>query len=127
MRLSQKVLKKRFKRFNELYFNGYLEEPKFEITGNRWVAGMYISKVYLNDDENGEEYASMLGNIKIQLSKYLIKNSKILDNILLHEMIHYYGFFMNEDIDGSHGDYFMNMAEIVNKDGYNVQKYYYEN
>jgi hypothetical protein len=127
MRLSQKVLKKRFKRFNEKYFNGYLVEPKFIITGSRWTAGMFLSTVHLDNDENGEEYATELCNIRIELSKRLIKNSRILDNILLHEMIHYFGYYMNYDIDGTHGDFFMSMAEEINKDGYNIQQYYEEN
>lgn len=126
MRLSQKVLKRRFKRFNEKYFNGYLVEPKFVITGSRWTAGMFLSTVHLDNDENGEEYATELCNIRIELSKCLIKNSRILDNILLHEMIHYFGYYMNTDIDGTHGDFFMSMAEEINKDGYNIQQYYEE-
>jgi hypothetical protein len=34
---------------------------------------------------------------------------------------------MNYDIDGTHGDFFMSMAEEINKDGYNIQQYYEEN
>ena len=126
MRLSKKVLKKRFKKFNELYFNGELVEPDFQITGNRWIAGMCISKLIIQEDENGEDYISEMRHIRIQLSKYLIKNSRILDNILLHEMIHYYGYYMNADMEGVHEDFFLGMAEEINKDGYNVQKYYEE-
>jgi hypothetical protein len=126
MRLSQKVLKKRFKIFNERYFGGQLVEPDFVITGSRWTAGMFNSKVYVEKDEDGEDYASELVGIKIRLSKYLIKNSTILDNILLHEMIHYYGYYSNADIEGEHGDFFLDMAEEINSDGYNIQKYYEE-
>jgi hypothetical protein len=125
MRLSQKTLKKRFDKFNKEYFNGELVEPDFVITGNRWVAGMFNCKVIL-DDDNGEEYASELINIRIYLSKYLLKNDRILNNILLHEMIHYYGYYMNLDINGEHGDFFMSMADEINKDGYNIQQYYEE-
>jgi len=124
MRLSQKVLKKRFKKFNELYFGGDLEEPKFVIIGSRWLAGMFNCTYYTSKDENGEEYATSLNNLKIRLSKKLIKNSDILDNILLHEMIHYYGYYMNEDIAGEHGKFFKKWARKVNKDGYKVKKYY---
>lgn len=126
MRLSQKTLKKRFDKFNKEYFNGELVEPDFVITGNRWVAGMFNCKVIL-DDDNGEEYASELINIRIYLSKYLLKNDRILNNILLHEMIHYYGYYMNLDINGEHGDFFMAMADEINKDGYSIQQYYEEN
>lgn len=125
MRLSQKTLKKRFDKFNKEYFNGELVEPDFVITGNRWVAGMFNCKVIL-DDDNGEEYASELINIRIYLSKYLLKNDRILNNILLHEMIHYYGYYMNLDINGEHGDFFMAMADEINKDGYSIQQYYEE-
>lgn len=125
MRLSQKMLKKRFDKFNKKYFNGELVEPDFVVTGNRWVAGMFNCKVIL-DDDNGEEYASELVKIRIYLSKYLLKNNRILDNILLHEMIHYYGYYMNLDINGEHSDFFMSMADEINKDGYNIQQYYEE-
>ena len=126
MRISQKAIKKRFKKFNDLYFDGQLVEPDFVIDGNRWTAGMFNSMVYLKRDDDGELYAYELKNIKIRLSKHLIKNDKILNNILLHEMIHYYGYFMNIDLDGLHEDFFMSMAKKINKDGYNVQKYYEE-
>ena len=127
MRLSNTILKKRFKAFNEKYFGNELVEPKFVITGSRLVAGMFNSDLFIKTDENGDKYISELGDIKIKLSKYLLKNSRILDNILLHEMIHYYGYFMNEDIDGTHDKFFKKMAKKINKDGYNVQRYYSEN
>jgi predicted SprT family Zn-dependent metalloprotease len=87
---------------------------------------MFNCDVFVVTEEDGERYASSLNDIKIRLSKHLIKNSRILDNILLHEMIHYYGYLMNEDIEGSHGKFFKKMARKINKDGYNVQKYYKE-
>lgn len=126
MRLSQKNLKKRFKNFNERYFGGLLVEPKFVITGSRWVAGMFNSDVIVETDEDGNRNATELRDIKIRLSKYLNKNDRILNNILLHEMIHYYGYYMNEDIDGLHDKYFKRMARIINKDGYHITKYYEE-
>ena len=126
MRLSKKMLKQRFDKFNERYFNNELVEPKFVKTGSRWTAGMFNCDVFVVTEEDGSRYASLLSDIKIRLSKYLIKNSRILDNILLHEMIHYYGYYMNADMEGVHEDFFLGMAEEINKDGYNVQKYYEE-
>lgn len=125
MRLSKRVLKKRFKKFNEKYFGGELIEPKFIVGGSRWTAGQFKCRFYV-DEENGVEYATKLVNLKIYFSKRLLKNSRILDNIMLHEMIHYYGYYMNYDINGLHEDYFLKMAEKINKDGYNIQKYYSE-
>ena len=124
MRLSKKRLKKRFENFNNLYFNNCLVEPKFVITGSKWTAGMFNCVVLVKKDDDGEEYASELRNLKIRLSKRLIRNDRILDNILLHEMIHYYGYYMNFDINGDHGEFFMSMANEINKDGYEIQQYY---
>ena len=126
MRLTPKMLKRRFDDFNAKYFNNELVEPKFVITGSRWTAGMFNSDVMVSTDDDGTRYASELRDIKIRLSKYLIKTPQILDNILLHEMIHYYGYLMNKDIEGSHGKFFKAMARKINKNGYNVQKYYEE-
>lgn len=124
MRLSQKNLKKRFKKFNDLYFDGYLVEPKFVVTGSKWIAGMFNCHVIVEKDDDGTEYASALKNIKIRLSKRMLRNSRILDNILLHEMIHYYGYYMNLDIEGEHSDFFLSMAKEINKNGYDIQQYY---
>lgn len=124
MRLSKKSLKKRFENFNKLYFNSCLVEPKFVITGSKWTAGMFNCVVLVKKDDDGEEYASELKNLKIRLSKRLIRNDRILDNILLHEMIHYYGYYMNFDINGDHGEFFLSMADEINKDGYEIQQYY---
>ena len=126
MRMSKKILKRRFDKFNERYFKGELVEPKFVKNGSRWTAGMFKCDVIVITEDDGSRYADFLNDIQIQLSKHLIKNSRILDNILLHEMIHYYGYLMNEDIEGSHGKFFNKMAKEINKDGYNVQKYYKE-
>lgn len=125
MRLSKKLLKKRFNEFNKKYFNEALIEPKFIVGGSKWTAGEFKCKYY-TDIEDGKEYATELLNIRIYFSKRLIKNSKILDNIMLHEMIHFYGYYMNYDIEGLHGDYFLGMAEQINKDGYNIKEYYEE-
>ena len=110
MRLSKKILLQRFKKFNERYFNNELVTPKFVINGSRWTAGMFNCDVMVQTDDDGNRYASELRDIKIRLSKYLIKDSKILDNILLHEMIHYYGYLMNEDIQGLHEKFFKKWA-----------------
>jgi len=125
MRLSKKLLKKRFNEFNKKYFNEELIEPKFIVGGSKYTAGEFKCKYY-TDIEDGEEYATELLNIRIYFSKRLIKNSKILDDIMLHEMIHFYGYYMNYDIEGLHGDYFLGMAEQINKDGYNIKEYYEE-
>jgi len=126
MRLSDSILKKRFKIFNEKYFEGKLVEPKFVIMGSRWTAGMFNSDLIIKKDGKGKRYVSELRNIKIKLSKYLLKNNSHLETILLHEMIHYYGYYMNLDIEGSHGRFFKKMAKQINKDGYNIQRYYVE-
>ena len=126
MRLSKKVLEKRFKKFNEKYFNGELIVPDFIVGGSKWTAGEFKCNYYTDVDENGEKYATELIGIKIYFSKRLIKNSRILDNIMLHEMIHFYGYYMNYDIKGEHGDYFLGMAEKINDDGYNIKAFYEE-
>jgi hypothetical protein len=125
MRLSKKVLEKRFKKFNEKYFNNELVVPKFVVGGSKWTAGEFNCKFY-TEIEDGVEYATELINLKIYFSKRLIKNSRILDNIMLHEMIHFYGYYMNYDINGEHGDYFLGMAKQINKDGYNIKAFYEE-
>ena len=127
MRLSKKVLLKRFEKFNEKYFNNELTTPHFIVDGNRWIAGMFNCDVFvMTDEDTGEKYAVELRDIRIRLSKYLIKNSHILDNILLHEMIHYYGYYSNEDIHGLHEKFFKKWAKKINKDGYNICTYYEE-
>ena len=124
MRLSKKILLQRFKKFNTKYFNDELVIPQFVITGSRWTAGMFNCDVMVQTDDDGNRQASELRDIKIRLSKYLIKDSKILDNILLHEMIHYYGYLMNEDIQGLHEKFFKKWARKINKDGYKITTYY---
>ena len=55
MRLSQKILKKRFKKFNEEYFNNYLTEPEFKVGGSENIAGLFTANVLLENDEHGKE------------------------------------------------------------------------
>lgn len=125
MRLSQKTLKQRFKKFNEMYFNNELPEvPKFKVGGSKNIAGEFLAKLYVNWDDDEEKYIEAMDKMTIYLSKRLLRDSHILDEILLHEMIHYYGYFMNFNIDGTHNEWFMEYAEKINKDGYNIGEYY---
>jgi len=124
MRITKRMLKWRFKKFNEKYFKGELTEPEFRINGSRDYAGLFSCKLMWKPSLDGDYYDMYLTKIRIDLSKYLLRNPSELDDILLHEMIHYYGFYLSEDLEGSHGKFFMKHAKKINKDGYHIDKVY---
>lgn len=95
-----------FYEYNKKYFGGILPLPNFGLIHSYRTVGFFSCD--FDDDGN-------MINQKIEMSD----NYDYLDNqfkdILLHEMIHYYLAYVGLDVQGLHGEQFLNMANEFNR------------
>ena len=117
MEITRDTIYISFHLYNFEYFGNKLPAPNFKVRHSYRTLGFFSCEY----DEDGYMF-----NQTIEISDSYDYTESQLRDILVHEMIHYYGYYMNFDIEGLHEDYFLGMAERINKDGYNIQKYYEE-
>ena len=107
MQITKEFLLDSFKVFNDLYFNGVLATPIFEISHTKTALGDFRSI--------GFNY------FRIRISDYYVREQKNIEQTLLHEMIHLYQKqILNEN---GHGWSFKKKAEEINrKGGYSISR-----
>jgi hypothetical protein len=120
MELTAQYLRERFRELNRQYFGGELPEPQLAVSNARTLLGQFSCR----RQQKGIFGQYVNTNFKIKVSEFYNQSAEMIDDTLLHEMIHFYGYYMNLDINGDHEDYFLSMAEDINKDGYNVKAFY---
>ena len=104
MKVSIHELECHFRKFNELYFNGWLQMPKFKIIHSYKMLGYF------------DYQPTTCGGIDPCISitdGYGFTYNQLRD-ILVHEMIHYYLAFSGQDVYVNHGNEFLNMARNFN-------------
>lgn len=118
MIVTKGILLARFLKWRDLYFSDFLDIPKFVLTKNfRHVARF---ECILNgcDDSISDE--------TIFFSTEYDYTDKQLDELMCHEMIHYYLCKAMIDTKCSHGFFFMNLAREINeKFLLNIDEYVY--
>ena len=102
-----------FRDYNDMYFEGSLPMPEFEIIHSFKNFGLFESQIY-----NGTIY-----NPVIKISDQWDYTKHQFRNILVHEMVHYYLAYNGIDMNGSHGKHFSKMAKELNTNfGLNITK-----
>ena len=105
MKICKKQIACLFFKYNEDYFGGILPEPNFKIMHSVNTLG-YFS--YVIDGEFGPMET-------IEISDFYAYTPKQLRNLMVHEMIHYYLYYTDEDVRLKHGKEFKKMARQLNK------------
>lgn len=113
MILTIAYIEEKFDLYNQLYFNGELMTPNFEITNRKNQLGCLQGK-YL--------YHNGRISYTLKVSRYYDRTEKQYDNTIIHEMIHLF-IAQNNIIDnGSHGRRFKAECARINKDGWNLSR-----
>lgn len=113
MILTIAYIEQKFDLYNDLYFNGELMTPNFEITNRKNQLGCLQGK-YL--------YHNGRMSYTLKVSRYYDRTEKQYDNTIIHEMIHLY-IAQNRIIDnGAHGRRFKAECARINKDGWNLSR-----
>lgn len=96
---------------NRQYFKYELPTPKFKVSRRYRTIGEFSYK----------SVDGMMTKPCITMSGEYDYTSRQFDDILMHEMIHYYLAYTGEDLKCKHGKPFKRMAEMFNKNhGFNI-------
>lgn len=110
MKVTTEFLANSFKVFNELYFNGELVTPIFEVSHTKSALGDFRAC-------NGFVYKPF----RIRVSDFYVREQKEIEQTLLHEMIHQYQKQICND--RGHGRIFKKKADEINrKGGYSISR-----
>ncbi len=103
--------------YNEKYFEGKLPIPMFDLLHSFRTCGFFHC-----DYEQGW-FNKTLYNFRISMTDYYDFTPKQFEDILVHEMIHYYLAYFGIDKSISHGREFKKMAKRLNQAyGLNITK-----
>ena len=103
--------------YNEKYFEGQLPIPMFDLLHSFRTCG------YFNCDYKQGWFSRTLYNFRISMTDYYDFTPKQFEDILVHEMIHYYLAYFGIDKSLSHGREFKKMAKRLNQAyGLNITK-----
>ena len=125
MIVTKDWMKRNYCEFNRKYFDGVLPMVKFRTSHSehRWGYATYIY-----DRRN-----NTLQPEAITMSNYYDSPEKVKQNTLLHEMIHIYEYYTHPERFirrskhsrryDAHGLFFQQIANRINRDGWNISKY----
>lgn len=103
---------------NMKYFEGKLPVPMFDLLHSFRTCG------YFHCDYEQVWFSKKLFNFCISMTDYYDFTTKQFEDILVHEMIHYYLAYFGLDKSCSHGREFKKMAKRLNQTyGLNITKH----
>lgn len=103
---------------NMKYFDGRLPVPTFDLLHSFRTCG------YFHCDYEQGWFSRKLYNFSISMTDYYDFTPKQFENIMVHEMIHYYLAYFGIDRRCKHGKKFKEMADCLNRTyGLNVTPY----
>lgn len=106
-----------FNQCNMKYFEGKLPIPMFDLLHSFRTCG------YFDCDYEQGWFSRTLYNFRISMTDYYDFTPKQFEDILVHEMIHYYLAYFGIDKSLSHGREFKKMAKRLNQTyGLNITK-----
>ncbi|MDE5849279.1 MAG: SprT-like domain-containing protein [Muribaculaceae bacterium] len=109
MRASAEFLEERFDRFNREIFSDSLPRPEMHISSARSFMGQFRT----------ERHRTFTGKIKetyhLTLSDRYDLEPSILEDIVIHEMIHYFIHYKRIKDSSSHGPQFRKMMHAINR------------
>ncbi len=114
MQIDTEWIAVNFDRFNKENFGGRLTPPKFSVNNARTRLGSMAFK-WKRSLLKRESY-----DYVIRLSNYYDIPEVEFQNVLLHEMIHYYIAVNRFKDDSVHGTMFRSIAQRINKQGWNI-------
>jgi predicted SprT family Zn-dependent metalloprotease len=105
MRICESQIRCLFRQFNKDYFGNILPMPYIKIRHSVNTLG-YFS--YMQNEMSGTTET-------LEISDFYAYTSNQLRDIVVHEMIHYYLYYIGEDVRLKHGKSFMRMARQLNQ------------
>lgn len=107
MKPTVDYLEKKFDEFNELCFEGSLPKIDIELTTSKHFLGRFCYKV--------RRFTRKPYDTKIKINRRLDCEESLIEDTLIHEMIHYYIFDKKFKDTSTHGQLFRNMMASINE------------
>lgn len=114
MQITTDWIKAHFERFNTDYFGGELPLPKFSVSNSRTCLGVMIKR------RKRKFFICTCNEYTIRISNYYDIPEREFQNVLLHEMIHYYIYIKRLKDTSSHGTVFRGLMRTLNSYGWNI-------
>lgn len=105
---SLQYITQQFGIFNRKYFEGVLPMPRLLLSCSKTRLGSFSCK------RSRRLFRSRLTDFTIRISNYYVMTERQVQNILLHEMIHYYIAYQGIKDTSAHGIVFRQMANRLN-------------
>ena len=107
---TQEYLREQFGTFNNAYFGGKLPEPEFVVSNARTILGQFCCR----SRRSAILRRQKLDHFTIKVTKYYDLPEREYQNVLLHEMIHYYIAFKGIRDTSPHGRAFKSLMHTLN-------------
>lgn len=115
---TQEYLREQFGTFNNAYFGGKLPEPEFVVSNARTILGQFCCR----SRRSAILRRQKLDHFTIKVTKYYDLPEREYQNVLLHEMIHYYIAYQRIKDTSAHGQVFRAMMnELNSRHGWNIK------
>lgn len=111
MRASLKFIREKFREFNAEYFHGELPTIMLRINHSRRTLGIFRSIRGMADQREA------LLRCSISISSCYDLEQSVIEDTLIHEMIHFYIWWNKIDDTSSHGPAFLRIMESINEQG----------
>lgn len=117
MKYTVEDLQKMFERLNAKVFGGYLPSLPIQLSRAKTFLGKFCERRVVNSlGRVSKSVYEMRISVLYDLPEY------VMEDVLLHEMIHYYISYKGLKDTSAHGEVFMSMMRITNqKYGRNIQ------
>ena len=110
MQINIPYVEKKFDEFNLLIFGGRLPKLRVRLSDAATFLGMCVAKVRVLPDGRRQHY-----DFELRISRRIELPEKEFEDVIIHEMIHYFIMF-NELVDTSpHGEIFKGMMKAINR------------
>lgn len=109
MRATAEFVRQRFGEFNRLYFNSELPEIPIRITS----AKSYLGKV-VYERRRGLTGKTRAVNFRLLISRCLDLEERVVEDTIIHEMIHYWILYKGIKDTGPHGRVFRGFMQTFN-------------
>jgi hypothetical protein len=109
MRATIEYIEQKFDEFNKLMFRGRLPKLPFKISDSRTFLGQI--KFFQEKNDDGTWYYS---GFTFHVSNKTDLPQDVVDDVIIHEMIHYYILYNQMQDNAPHGDLFIQKMEEIN-------------
>lgn len=109
MQVTVEVVRRMFGEFNALIFGGRLPEVPFEISAAKGALGKCVYRATMAPD--GRRRYS---DFKIRISAAVEMDRELLEDVVIHEMIHYFILIHNLEDTSPHGEIFKALMRSIN-------------